>query len=82
MKNTSLPSNIKKALIATTTGLLLKRYRKDGVCNSGATSHFFPRSFKGGEEDTTRAGLEVGCTNNQTIESVATDTINFTKMNK
>jgi hypothetical protein len=81
MKNLSLPSNIQKALTTTAKGLL-NRYRKDAVCDSGATNHFIPESFQGGEEDTTRNGLEVGCANNQIIESVSTDTLNFTKMNK
>jgi hypothetical protein len=81
MKNLSLPSNILKALTTTAKGPL-NRYRKDAVCDSGATNHFVPESFQGGEEDTTRKGLEVGCANNQIIKSVSTDTLNFTKMNK
>jgi hypothetical protein len=81
MKNLSLPSNIQKALTTTAKGLL-NRYRKDAVCDSGATHHFVPESFQGGEEDTKRNGLEVGCANNQIIESVSTDTLNFTKLNK
>jgi hypothetical protein len=81
MKNLSLPSNIQKALTTTAKGPL-NRYRKDAVCDSGATNHFVPESFQGGEEDATRKGLEVGCANNQIIKSVSTDTLNFTKMNK
>jgi hypothetical protein len=81
MKNLSLPSNIQKALTTTAKGPL-NRYRKDAVCDSGATNHFVPESFQGGEEDTTRKGLEVGCANNQIIKSVSTDTLNFKKMNK
>jgi hypothetical protein len=52
MKNLSLPSNIQKALTTTAKGPL-NRYRKDAVCDSGATNHFVPESFQGGEEDTT-----------------------------
>jgi hypothetical protein len=81
MKNLSLPSNIQKALTTTANGLL-NRYRKDAICNSGATNHIVPESFQGGEEDTTQKGLEVGCANNQIIKSVSTDTLNFMKMNK
>ena len=81
MKNLSLPSNIQKALTTTAKGPL-NRYRKDAVCDSGATNHFVPESFQGGEEDTTRKGFEVGCANNQIMKSVSTDTLNFTKMNK
>jgi hypothetical protein len=81
MKNLSLPSNIQKAL-TTTAKVPLNRYRKDAVCDSGATNHFVPESFQGGEEDTTRKGFEVGCANNQIMKSVSTDTLNFTKMNK
>jgi hypothetical protein len=83
IKNTSLPSNIQKALTTTAKGLgLLNQYGKDAVCDSGATHHFVPESFQGVEEDTTRKGLEVGCANIQIIESVSTDTLNFTKPNK
>jgi hypothetical protein len=46
MKNLSLPSNIQKALTTTTKGPL-NRYRKDAVCDSGATNHFVPESFQG-----------------------------------
>jgi hypothetical protein len=81
MKNLSFPSNIQKALTTTAKGLR-NRYQKDAICNSGATNHFVPESFQGGEEDTTRKGLEVGCANNQIIQSVSTDTLNFLKMKK
>jgi hypothetical protein len=75
MKNLSLPSNMQKALTTTAKGLgPLQRYRKDAVCDSGATHHFVPESFRGGEEDTTRKGMEVRFANNQVIESVSTDT--------
>jgi hypothetical protein len=69
MKNLSLLSNTQRALTIRAKGLgPLNRYQKDAVCDSDATHHFIPASFRGGEEDTTRKGFEVGCANNQIMK--------------
>ena len=52
-------------------------YPKEGIIDSGATSHFLPMSYKGTNEKITTSGIKVGCANGSIMESKATDMLDL-----
>ena len=52
-------------------------YPKEGIIDSGATSHFLPMSYKGTNEKITKTGIKVGCANGSIMESKATDMLDL-----
>ena len=52
-------------------------YPKEGIIDSGATSHFLPMTYKGTNEKITATGIKVGCANGSIMESKATDMLDL-----